>query len=523
MKRFIIPSVILVLLLSTILGSCGGGEEAAPEGQYGGTLRIITPLDPTVLGYPPQSAGRSTFFQYCVLERLAIYAPDVWQNQDYQGILATSWEYENDMKTWTFHLREGVKFHDGTDWNAEAVKWNADLWVEAKTSATFNDLASCDIIDEYTVQYNFNNPKSMFMVDVATGIYFISPTSYEANGGKDWAINHPVGTGPFKLVEAVVGSHVYYERFDDYWAGKPYLDKVQYTIVPDATTSEAMMEAGEADMYVYAELKQALDLDAMDGFYARFCKHHTPEGVWFQARDPDSVFYDKRVREAFEYAVDREAIVNALSLGCPDVEVMYQAPISTDPAYRAGWGRKYDVGKAKELMEEAGKSAGFETTIYCNAATPRWHDLALMLQSYLAELNVTLNIEIISPGQYMTYLLFGWPTSTLFVSGIPNEPIPPYVAMRDYRPSPEGVPKWNYSTATTPEMNALYAVLENATSPEAAMDAYVALSNQAMDDAIGIYMMDWPDTAVFADYVHSDWISYSTKVWNANLTWMEPH
>jgi ABC-type transport system substrate-binding protein len=215
--------------------------------------------------------------------------------------------------------------------------------------------------------------------------------------------------------------------------------------------------------------------------------------------------------------------VKALALCCPDVEVMYQAPISTDPAYREGWGRKYDVAKAKQLLEEAGKSAGFETTIYCNAATPRWADLALMLQSYLEVVNIKLNIEIISPGQYMTYLLFGWPVGTLFVSGIPNEPIPAYVAARDYRCSPPGVPKWNYSTVTTAEMCALHTILSNATTLEDSVAAYIKLSNQAMDDAVGIYMMDWPDTAVFADYVHSDWISYSTKVWNANTSWMEAH
>jgi peptide/nickel transport system substrate-binding protein len=515
--------VISVLLASLFLGSCG---ESKTEG---GTLTIITPLDPTVLGYPAQSAGRSTFFQYCVLERLVIYDETVWETQEFKPHLATSWEHENDMKTWTFELREGVKFHDGTPWNAEAVQWNANLWVEEGTSATFNKLISCDIIDEYTVQYNFESPVNHFLVDLATGIYFISPTSFENAGTTreeriDWAMHHPVGTGPFKLVEAVVGDHVTYERFDDYWQGKPLLEGVEFLIVPDATVSAAMMEAGEADMYVYAELKQALELDAKEGFTARYCKHHTPEGIWPSAIDETSVFYDKKVRQALEYAIDREAIVTALALGCPDVEIMYQAPIATDPAYRADFGRKYDVDMAKQLLQEAGKEAGFPCTVYVSAAVPRWHDLAIMMQSYLAEVNIELTIEIISPGQYMTYLLYGWPENTLLISGIPNEPIPSYVALRDYRCSPPGIPKWNASTVQTPEMCALYAVLEAATTEDDIIDAYVALSNQAMDDSVGVYMMDWPDTAVIADYVKDcDWIAYSTKVWNANTTWMEEH
>ena len=72
-------------------------------------------------------------------------------------------------------------------------------------------------------------------------------------------------------------------------------------------------------------------------------------------------------------------------------------------------------------------------------------------------------------------------------------------------------------------MCALYDVLENASTPETVEAAYIALSNQAMDDSLGIYMMDWPDTCVYADYVHSDWITYSTKVWNAHMAWMEEH
>ncbi len=523
MKRFIMALVITVLVASIFLGGCGDKKTT------GGTLRMITPMDPTVLGYPPQSAGRATYFQYCCLERLAIYAPDVWENQDYQGILATSWEHSNGMRTWTFHLREGVTFHDGTPWNAEAAKWMADLWVLEGTSSTFNDMISADVLDEYTIQYNFNDPKNTFMVEVATGIYFISPTAYEAAGAtqeerKAWALQNPVGTGPFKLVDAVLGDHVSFERYDDYWGGKPLLEGINYIIVPDATTSKNMMIAGEADMYVFSEFKETLELEAMDGFYARYCKHHTPEGIWPAALDPDSYMYDLRVREAIEYAIDRETIIDAISLGSDEIEIMYQAPIPSDPAYRPDFGRHYDLQKAKDLMAAAGLENGFETTIYVRSITGRWADMALYVQSMLAEINITVNIEMINPGQYMTYLLFGWPADTLFISGIPNEPIPEFVAARDYNCSPPQVPKWNHSTVQTPEMCALHDALGLADTPEKAEQAYVALSNQAMDDAVGIYMMDWPDTAVFADYVMDcDWIAYSTKVWNANTTWMEEH
>jgi peptide/nickel transport system substrate-binding protein len=548
MKRIIFSLIIVVLVAAIFLGSCGEPEStstptatptasptatptAAPTEtpKYGGVLRVITPMDPTVLGYPAEQAGRATYFQYCVLERLCIYAPTVWEDHSFQGILATSWEHANDMKTWTFHLREGVKFHDGTPWNATAAKWNADLQILEGKSTLFNDLESMETPDEYTVVYNFKSPQTTLLVEMATGVYFISPTSYEGFGAtqeerKEYALQHPVGTGPFKLVDAVLGSHVEYTRFDDYWGGKPYLDGIKYLIVPDATVSKAMMEAGEADMYVFSEWKETLELEAMDGFYAHYAIHHTPEGAWPSALDPNSYFYDKRVREALEYAIDREAIVKAIALGSDKVEVMYQAPIPSDPAYRPDFGRKYDPEKAKQLLAEAGVPNGFETTIYIRAITGRWADAALMMQSMYEQVGIKLNIEMISPGQYMTYLLMGWPADTILFSGIPNEPIPVFVAKRDYRCSPPNIPKWNHSTVQTPEMCALHDALSAATTEEAVWDAYIKLSHQAMDDAVGIYMMDWPDTAVFADYVHdNDWCAYSTKVWNANTVWISEH
>ena len=202
---------------------------------------------------------------------------------------------------------------------------------------------------------------------------------------------------------------------------------------------------------------------------------------------------------------------------------MYQKPLPGDVAYREGWGRYYDPDKAQELLEEAGYPNGFETTILVMSVTQRWGDAALMIQGMLAEVGITVTIEYFPPPQFMSYLLFGWPPNTILIAGLPNEPISYYVASRDYACTPPEIPKWLTNTATNPEMCALWGELQAATSKEAAVDAYVKLSNQAMDDAVGVLLMDWPDTTVFADYVHSDWIAYSTKVWNSHLTWMEEH
>jgi ABC-type transport system substrate-binding protein len=369
----------------------------------------------------------------------------------------------------------------------------------------------------------------MLQVELATGVYFCSPTAFENAGAtfeerREWAIDHPVGTGPFKLKEVVRGAHVKYEKFADYWRGEPYLDGVDFLIVPDPTVSATMLEAGDADGYVYADHKAAVDMSKKEGFYARFLNKHSPQGIWPMATDPESVWYDKRVREALEYAINREAIVKAVDLGSGMINVMYQAPITpADPAWREGWGRKYDPDKARTLLQVAGLGEGFKTVIHNNSATPILGDVANMIQAMLADVGIEAEVNTISPGQYMGFLLRGWPVNELLISGIPNEPISEFVANRDYACTPPQIPKWNHSTATTPEMCEYWEEMRAADSPEAATAAYVKLSHQAMDDSIGAFIMDWPDTAVFADYVHTDWITYSTKVWNAEKAWMAPH
>ena len=246
--------------------------------------------------------------------------------------------------------------------------------------------------------------------------------------------------------------------------------------------------------------------------------------MWPEAQDTESVFYDKRVREALEYAIDREVIAKAVDLGASAITPMYQAPVGPeDPAYREGWGRFYDPEKAKQLLMDAGYPAGFKTDLYVSEASSYMIDVAVMVQAFLADVGIVAEINVISPGQHTEYLLRGWPTGSLFMSDIPNEPIPHFVALRDYRCSDLHIPKWNHSTVTTSEMCKLYEELLAATSPQAIEAAYVALSHQTMDDAIGVYLMDWPETAVIADYVNTDWISYSSKVWNAGTTWVEEH
>ena len=124
----------------------------------------------------------------------------------------------------------------------------------------------------------------------------------------------------------------------------------------------ATMKAGEADIWVIADLKEAINLEK-EGFTARYCQGAV-DGMWPSSREDGSIFKDKRIRFALDYAVDHEAITKAISYGSPAVLPAYQRPFPGDPGYREGYGRKYNPKKAKELLKEAGYPNGFNTTLY---------------------------------------------------------------------------------------------------------------------------------------------------------------
>ncbi|MCR4394429.1 MAG: ABC transporter substrate-binding protein, partial [Dehalococcoidales bacterium] len=261
MKKLIIP-VVVILVLAFILTACGGGTSAppsstapqttvpvtsspgtttspptstspgssstplsSPASKYGGTLRIIEVAAP---GAPigaewEGNLGTYNTQQWC-LERLLKEKLDGTMQPE----LAESWEVTStgDSPNIVFHLRKGVKFHDGTDFNAKAVAWNLDIFKRTGMfTATTNFWKSWDIIDDYTIRVNFTSWRNT-LLRAWENYFFVSPTAYEKNG-IEWMRTHMVGTGPFMQTDYKRDVSMTAVRFKDYWdKGKPYLDGV---------------------------------------------------------------------------------------------------------------------------------------------------------------------------------------------------------------------------------------------------------------------------------------------------------
>lgn len=179
-----------------------------------------------------------------VMDPLIVLGPD----GTFQPWLATGWDVSEDGLVWTFKLREGVKFHNGEDFNAEAVKFTFEdaLSVEGSSQTTvINELSSINVIDEYTVETVTARPNPIWLSQIAH--IFIMPPEYSKEVGTAGFNEAPVGTGAFVFVEWVKDDHVTVDKNPDWWNGEPKVDRVTFRTIPEASARVASIQAGETD------------------------------------------------------------------------------------------------------------------------------------------------------------------------------------------------------------------------------------------------------------------------------------
>ena len=336
-------------------------QAAKPAPQRGGILKIAHAVDADNLGDPTVRPMSSTGV------RVAYMAVETLLRYDDKGLpvpwLATGWKISKDLKSITFTLRKGVKFHDGTDFNAEAVKWNLDRY-RTSTNPELKAVESIDVVDGSTIKLNISAWNSTLIDNLTMHAgMMISPASFQKNG-PEWAKTHPIGTGPFKFVSWQRDTSIKFEKFSGYWQkGKPYLDGIEYVIIADMMSRTAAFKKGEANVLLILEPNDVKDLEKEGKYYfSTGGLSGTNIAVAGDSGHADSPFADVRVRRAVEYAVDKKALVDTLSIG---------GKVCNQYAYPGTWGVNpnvkgypYDPTKAKNLLAEAGYPNGFKTTLY---------------------------------------------------------------------------------------------------------------------------------------------------------------
>jgi peptide/nickel transport system substrate-binding protein len=398
MKKLTMFIFLTGLILGFIITGSLGPAAAAEKDKYGGVMRMAINKGPAVFGYPLRVRGIDNFVSHSALENLILA---------YRGKstidpnLATDWDVAPDRMSVTFKLRKGVKFHDGTDWNAQAAKFNLDPFAKSKNLMTW--LKSVDIIDDHAIRLNMKTPYNLsVMTQLSRGGLNISPTAFEKNGEK-WCETHPVGTGPFKFEKYSRDEVVRYNRFDGYWKkGRPYFDGLDFMVIKNVMTQIAAIKTDKIDG-LYNIPNDPAKLLRDEGYVLH--SHRGPVvTIAGDTINPASVWSNRKVREAIEYAIDKETLTKKLGYGFqePAYQIINQGNTlgcqDCPP-------RKYDPAKAKKLLAEAGYPNGVKVTF--QHYNKSWPESWVAIQADLRKVGIDMEVIPIDRGKWAKMMQAG--------------------------------------------------------------------------------------------------------------------
>jgi peptide/nickel transport system substrate-binding protein len=401
-----------LLLVSLVLCSVLSFTQAIAAGpQYGGTLKIGLGDAGKIFGYPQTvSTAIELMVAGTAIENLFKFdetgTPIPW--------LATGWEVGPDLKSITLTLRKDVKFHDGTDFNAQAVKWNLTQFSSGSANdpitrvrAELSAVSSIDVLDDYKVRLNLSRWDNTLVSNLAYAAGgMISPTAFQKNG-QAWCENNPVGTGPFQFVSWQKDVSVTFKKFEGYWQkGKPYLEGVQWVIIADPMTQLAAFMKGDIDVLLDVAPKNVGTLQSKGKYQFSSVRTEVLAMIGDSVHS-DSPFADVRVRQAVNYAIDTNTIVKVLTYGLYTVVNQYSFPGSwaNNPDVK---GYPYNPAKAKELLAAAGYPNGFKTTIYVRQPPAIFADTATAIQGYLKAVDIDAQVQILNFGGWAKMIRGGW-------------------------------------------------------------------------------------------------------------------
>jgi peptide/nickel transport system substrate-binding protein len=346
---------LLVFLIGVlVMSACGGG--GTPTGpKQGDKLTIAIGVDPDFLDPMRQQTTTIQNIVSMVVETLVRVDTD----SSIKPLLATSWQTASDGLSWTFTLKSGVKFSDGTPFNAAVVKANFER-ILAKENicplcGLFRSVQSIDAIDDTHVKLNLKTPVAPLLgllTEVTFG--FLSPSTIAKGTDKYADQENPVGTGPYLFTERVKGDHVTLTRNDQYWGQKPSYRTQVFKIVPEAASREALVRAGQADVIL---LPPASDLPALaKDSSVKLILAPSDRTIFlaFNTQTGNPLIQKPEVRQALNYAVDKQQIIKSILF---DAAAPMDAPMASSLlGYCSVGSYPYDPNKAKSMLAAAGAS-----------------------------------------------------------------------------------------------------------------------------------------------------------------------
>ncbi|HHS94717.1 MAG TPA: ABC transporter substrate-binding protein, partial [Rhodobacterales bacterium] len=424
--------------------------------------------------------------------------------------LAESWDISDDGTEYTFHLRSGVTFQDGTPFNAEAVKFNFDRMLDEAhpyhdtgpfpLSFFFSAVEETTVVDDQTVKFKLNAPYAPFLSNLAypTGL-MVSPTAVMAQGAEFG--RHPVGTGPFKFAEWRSNEAVVVEKNPDYWGEAAGTDAVVFRPITDANTRVAEMLAGGIDLMVEVPPTSLSEFQG-DGFSVA---EQAGPHVWFLILNAkEGPFADVRVRQAANYAINKAAIVNDVLEGTAEV-----AAGPTPPAFAWAYNDAlepypYDPDKARALLAEAG-AEGAELTFYVTEGGSGMLDPIAMgtaIQADLAAVGLNVKIETYEWNTFLGEVNPGLEgkADMAEMAWMTNDPDTlPFLALRTAAWPDEG--GFNSGYYSNPKVDELLEAARVATDQAERARLYKEMQVIVQQDAPWVFVANWKQNAVTNDRV----------------------
>ena len=420
MKKWLSLSLAGAMLMGVLAG-CGGGTTSTPApaetgaaeatGEPAAVEQVLKyGTDTWPAGFDPHtiSAIAATRVFNQVYETLIDFNPDM----TFKGVLAESWENPDDV-TYVFHLRQGVKFHNGREMTADDVVYSfqrvlgqtdyGDIGALGSSASYYGGIASIEANDDYTVTITLSEPNAAFMANLTSSYgAIVCKEVVEANDGSLSAIDTMCGTGPFMYKDSVVDNYITLVKNPDYWEeGAPKLDGITYYLLADESARLAALRTGDINLCSLS----ALNLSEVEGDESiKVLSYQSNNYTYLGFNLSSEALQDVRVRQAMSMAVDRDAIIDYVYNGEATVSTfvapamghwVWDAPAES-PLYTQ------DIDAAKALMEEAGYSDSNRLTIKMAAGLlDSIRDTAVILQQQLKEIYIDVEITNLESGEYV--------------------------------------------------------------------------------------------------------------------------
>lgn len=407
-KKNIVLNYLLILMAVFMLAACTDGTSGnssenvdksnGASNESSEDIIVGVPAEPATLMGSKEPAASTSMIIRNVYGQLIDYDG----NGNFIPMLATEWKAIDEL-TWEFKLRQGVKFHNGADFNAKSVEYTMNFMLDPENQSAYgsrwkNELAEFKVIDDYTFQIKTKKPNAGLLHRVYTDFQPLEP-GYVEEVGIEEASQKPIGTGAYKVVEWKRGESITFEANEEYWEGSPSIKKVTVKFVPEFSSRLSALLNGEIDLIKGVPVDSVNLVESEKDTKVISALTGKPSFVLFNTFK-DGPLRDIRVRQAINYGLDVDKLIENVMNG--RAERLYGSLTPFNASYKKLDGYKYDPEKAKQLLKEAGYENGldlvFDTT---NGYFPMDSQIVQAIAGELKQIGINITIQQHESGVYI--------------------------------------------------------------------------------------------------------------------------